>query len=427
MKKEALLSKRDLDLIRNFLVGGVAVGGAAGLATSAVNHLNTLNKEKPSTSDDDDTLYLNMPKQAVIGGGVALAGGVLAGLGSYAAVRKIHQSIKRKRLQEQLDLAQQGYIDSIEGEASHEKGAAGKPMSSLEALASSPIALTLLLGLGSGVMAHKALDKAMPPTRKRLTKGPRRVLLRQPELEEDDPEVKEASYNVDDGIEFLLNLTLGAVKSSSHSDLPDLVYALTNGRAEELNCLSTAHGVTAMLSATKGASLDYCGDKRRALGISFSVKSAEFGPLVQLLTAAEFADNYPVFFKLAGQLSDKESEALAGVISALGAAGRYDVFNGHVSKSDTHLDKEASFNTGSILQSLLAQKDQVAPDEQLTDQQDTEMSTLQGERTEHGSESKDFIDSLLSGSDDERSDVVYSDEEQERSNDVQSTMQTQQA
>jgi hypothetical protein len=419
MIKSAKLSPRDLDLIRNFLIGGAAAGGAAGLATSALNHAQTLTKEQPSSADDDDTLYLNMPrnKQAVIGGGLALAGGSLAALGSYAAVRKIHQAIKKKRLQEQLDLAQRGYVGVVENEADFAKGATqGKPMSLFEALTSSAVAVPLLLALGSGVMTHKALSQAFPSPRKRLTTGPRRVVINK---REDEEPVKAAAYSSDDGMEFLLNLVLGT-KEAHLSELPDLVFALAQGREAELSSLSRAQGVDAMLSMTKGASLLPLDEKLRTMAISYAVKSAEFGPLIKVMAAAEFANAYPVFFKMAGELPRGLAEPLAGLISVLGAAGRADVFEGHL-RANTELEDAPAHKIASILQSVLGQQE--APSEQLTDAQDTDNSG--GEDEDDPTVDKDLIDQILSGADDERDEVITVEPERQQAR--HTTLTTQQA
>ena len=145
IKKAEILDERGRRLIGKYLLGGAAAGTSAALATSLVNYYRTLQREADAASDtskDDDILYLNLrqnptnapkkvkgtqasqeAKTASISGGLAITGGALAGLGSYAAVRKLYQDYKKKRLQEQLDAAQQGFFDVVSQEASAEKRA----------------------------------------------------------------------------------------------------------------------------------------------------------------------------------------------------------------------------------------------------------------------------------------------------------------
>jgi hypothetical protein len=71
------------------------------------NYINTLKQQAPPDSEreDDDTLYLNVGKSAndsagatdLAAGGLALTGGLLSTLGTYALVRKLYQNVKRKQ------------------------------------------------------------------------------------------------------------------------------------------------------------------------------------------------------------------------------------------------------------------------------------------------------------------------------------------
>ena len=428
------LNPRDLNLIRNFLLGGAALGGAAGLGTSFANYLRTLRQEQPKASDDDDVLYLKMPpnkvaaeKSAVLGGGLALAGGTLAAVGSYALARKLYQSMKRKRIQEELDRAQSGYMDAVGAEA--KTASQGKPMGMTEFLTSAPVALPILLGVGSGVLANRALSQAFPSKRKRLKLGPRKVVILRPgetpphpEDEEQDPILKPASYDPDDGMEFLVNTVLGMSKEAN--DLSDLIGALASGRSQEMRQLTTDYDTNVMLDMIKGASAAPVPETSRAMAVSYAVKSAEFGPITRLLAAAEFAHACPVFFKVATHVDEQSAEALTGMLSFLGAAVRRETFIPHV-KAAAMVDATAPQGINpQILELLMTlQKSQMGQglgqmakglmgeqgqsraggshDEQLTDQYDSETSVNQpGDKRDNDSD--DFIDQILSGNEAEQ-------------------------
>lgn len=331
-KSANLISPRDMDLIRKYLLGGAAIGGGAGLVTSLSNHLKTVQREGDDSSKDDDTIYLNLPgqqpiKQAVIGGGLALAGGALATLGSYAAVRKAYQAMKRKRMQAELDEAQNAYLGSVETEGkSASMDASGKPMGMVELLTSAPIAVPILLGLGSGALAHKFLDSSFPARRKRQTLGPRRVVLRtQPPATPDEelPEEMKSASDHTSGAELLVQLVLGNPKQASLSELTDMVAAAATGRCNEME-LAFANSAVIGLELVKGASETPSSLPLYMLGAGYVTKSAMLSPTVRQLAAAEFADMAPTFFKLAGELDEDTAEALMSIMDQVQDAVRHD-------------------------------------------------------------------------------------------------------
>lgn len=344
MKAKAanVLSPRDLDLIRKYLMGGAALGGSAALVTSLNNHVNTLQQEQDNSSKDDDTIYLNLPaKQAVVGGGLALAGGALATLGSYAAVRKAYQAIKRKRLQSELDEAQNVYLDTTAQEG---KSAATKPMGMVEMLTSAPIAVPILLGLGSGALAHKFLDETFPGRKRRQTTGPRRVVLREtpPQKTPEEQAAEEESMKIasdDSGCEFLIHTILGNAKAAAAGDLKDLVSAAAQGRCGELE-LAFDNDPSLAPDLVKGASERSTSLPFNVMATSFLVKSAVIGPSIKLMAAAEYAEMAPTMFKLAGELDQTTADALIGMVNIMGAAVRHDIMSDYIRVPE--FDKEAS-------------------------------------------------------------------------------------
>lgn len=339
MADKPFFNERDSKMIRKMLTGGLALGGSAGLAASLANYIKTLNSERASSSDDDDTMYVTLPptaeKSASLGGGVALAAGGLGTLGSYAAVRKLYQQLKKKRYQQMLDEAQQGYVQELDRDEDPEKqAAAGKSMGMLELLTSLPFAAPLVLGLGSGVVTHKLLDDAYPTKGKdKGVQKPKRVVIRRrgdqplddenkqgPEAQESEKQASfELDYDLDDGAEFLLHLVTSGEKSASQSDLPDLVHALASGRHAELES-AVVNGTDFALETVKGAST---GNKASVssleLAHTLAVKSGHLGSSVKLLAAAEYNDMAGSFVKMARTLPEHTQEALAGIACVYGA------------------------------------------------------------------------------------------------------------
>lgn len=333
-KKASALSPRDLELIRNFLVGGAALGGGVGLTTSLANHLKTLKSEQDDSSKDDDTIYINLPgrqpaaapntKYAVLGGGLALTGGVLATLGSYALVRKAYQAMKRKRMQDELDAAQNGYLGTVatEGETS-KLAAAGKPMGAVEWATSLPIALPILLGLGSGALANKFLDESFPARRKRLTTTPKRVVLRTntpEEKQEEQDEADQIDKYANAGAEMLVNLAIA--KKEASVELKDMVAAAAQGRCAEMELALVNSGADTLFDLVKGASETPVEKPFAIIATAYLCKSAMLSPIVKQLAAAEFADMAPDMFKKASEMDEETSDALAGITCVLSEAIR---------------------------------------------------------------------------------------------------------
>jgi len=445
MADKKIFNSRDSQLIKKMLTGGLAVGGATGLAVSLANYLKTLNAERASTSDDDDVLYVTLPpskdKTASIGGGVALTAGGLGTLASYAAVRKLYQNLKQKRYQALLDQAQLGYIDAVDAEAGDDepKQAAegGKSMGVLEFLTSLPWAAPLVLGLGSGVVAHKLLDDAYPTNKKTETNKlrPKRIVLRSRHgeeikptaVEKDDPEStdaqdkelrgKEASfpitYDLDDGAEFLLHLVTHAEKSAS--DLPDLVHAIASGRHAELES-AALNGMDFALETVKGASASTTSPVARELAHILAVKSAGLGPSVKVLAAAEYSNMASGLVKLASTLPEHIKEALTGIVCTYGVMLRKeasaDILKELQIEDNTSPEQELGvpeLRVPDLLQRAIeqVQQPQQQPDGAISEEaesglsleKDTEESSEGNPGVSPDSEKDDAIDELLSGED----------------------------
>ena len=341
MEKIAL-TPRSKELIKNYLIGGAAIGGSGALLTSLINYINTLKQQVPSDTgkEDDDTLYLNVGKNAnersslsdVGAGGVALTGGLLSTLGTYALVRKLYQNIKRKQLQEELDQAQQSFIENAQQEAQTKNAAsaapAGKPMSLAEFGWSAPTAFALLSAIAAGALTNKALDKTFPRVKKPKDTSPKRIVIRKSPKEDEEEKMaydKVASAEqADDGLEFLMHLCMGS-KSASQSELVDIVHAVAQGRGPDLTNHMLEYGFDSAMDTIKGASEIDITPVRKQFAISYCAKSAALNPVVSLLAAAEYNDMAPKFTKIASLQNEECLDTLLKIAGTIGALNRFEM------------------------------------------------------------------------------------------------------
>lgn len=337
----SILSQRDKDLVSNYLLGGAAAGGSLALATALVNYLRHLKNEKDDSEDDDDTLkiYKQAPQEKVamtLGGPLAITGGLVSAAGTYALVNKLYEALRKKQAQEKLDEAQNIFLESQgykkvdkkkeeEKEETEKSAATGKPMSTSELGVSIPLALPLLMALGSGVVAHKLLNKSFP-TKKKEPQAPKRIeIVDAPEKEKEEESIdKEAGITDTDGFEFLLR-TINMTKSAS-SDVSNLIATTADGRLKDFRKAASVLGFADALDTVKGSAKSISIDPlTEQLAISCIAKSASIGEQAKLLAAAEFADMYPTFFKTAAQLSEKKKNALYKIACILGHAIRSEI------------------------------------------------------------------------------------------------------
>lgn len=356
MQKIAL-NERSLGLIKNYTAGGAALGGSAALLTSLVNYLKMLKSdadEPTDTSNDDDTLYLNMPattptppqsfggrrKMAgaddLLSGGLAMTGGTLATIGSYALIKKVYQNIKRKELQAQLDSAQQSFVGAADQEATQGKmaaiaPAAGAPMGLGQIMYSAPVAFTLLSAIASGALSNVALNKTFPAVKPTQNIAPKKIVIRRKKPADvnqnsipDEEETKTAaSHSEDDGLELVTHLVLNS-KSASASEVSDIVHAVASGRHNEFVNTLLTYGMDTAMSTIKGASMDTLDKTSRVLAVGQCIKSAALRPIFSMLVAAEYNDMAPHFFKIASLQTPEDTEVLVKIASILGAIYRHE-------------------------------------------------------------------------------------------------------
>lgn len=402
MKKIAL-TPRSKELIKNYILGGAALGGSGALLSSLINYINTLKAQTADdeNKEDDDTLYLDVGKQAneasglsdLTAGGLAITGGILSTLGTYALVRKIYQNIKRKQLQEQLDRAQQEFIGGAEEEAMEaQKKAAtgGKAMDLGEFSWSAPVAFSLLSAIAAGALTNAALNKSFPRLTKPKSLAPKRIVIRRKNKEDEEEAENEEEKNAyeklsydqqyDDATEFLVHLCMGS-KSASKSELVDIVHAVAQGRGEEFTTNMLELGFDSAMNTIKGASEISITPQQKQFAIGYCVKSAALSPVIQLLAAAEYNDMAPRFTKIASLQNEACEETLIKVAGLFGSWNRMDMLKNNDIKFVV-TKQASSLNIADILSRInLPEEDQDEEGEDMENEEDlnTEDSIDSGE------------------------------------------------
>ena len=334
-------------IIKNYLIGGAALGGGAALLTSLINYMKHLKSNAEDSSADDDTLYVYkdagvQEKSATWAAtGVGIAGGTAAALGTYALINKLYTMFRAKEAQEELDKAQhvflnaQGYRDindrkkkkadeaqDVEdGEQEKSASDEGRPASLLENVTAAPIALPLLLTLATGIVTNEVL-KSKYPTPKPKVKPPKRIEVVDKPADDQD-EFKSASaqeYMDDDAGEFLLRMALA--QPCRNSDLNNIVKNAAMGGHIGFKDTVMTVGFGPALSMVKGASVQMPDPLAEHLAVCWLNKCARLKHNVRLVAAGEFAEQYPELYKQACNLPEPVKKDLYKIAGILGVAIR---------------------------------------------------------------------------------------------------------
>ena len=355
------LSEADRHILQNYLMGGLAVGGAAGTGVSLVHYLKNLQQASgEDTSEDDDILYLNLPqaqKQAASLGipSAALAGSVLTGLGGYALVRGIYKKFRKQQLQKELDDAQQAYIGMLETEAGAMKSARDRAPTLTETALSVPGAAMLLMALASGVVTHKTLEKNFPRAEAPTRVNPRRVIIRRNKSKvEDSPEeevidlpeedVKMANYK--DALECLTLTVLGDSQRVKKSALADIVGAVSQGRLGEVCDNVNKLGWEGAVELIKGASLPQ-DDALLGMSVRACIENKNISEGFGLIATSEYSDMAPNYVKAASNMNGPMGDALLGIAATMQTAHRKGICD-----LEEGISKEASVNQPGLGEAL---------------------------------------------------------------------------
>jgi hypothetical protein len=416
-------SPRTKHLVKTFAGAGATAGLGVAALTSAMNYIQYLKQKADREKDtgyDDNVMYVDVPldKQAsVIGTGAAAATGITSALAAYMLGRKLYQKVKKKSLQSDLDDAQKVYWDKLVNEPGAVKTAAAvdasrKPVSVPELLTSSPVALTLLAGIASGVVTNKALNHYFPGSkatklgdalgkpkslRVRYTRDGRPIDQENPiaigkpapQEEETTKYASEVDFTTTEedlrqGVVILCDIVLGMAKSASF--LPDLVYAVAEGRISEIEDNVANLGVGTAFDLIKGASDQEITPAARKMSVCLLSKSDVLLPITAQIAAAEYADSCPTYVKVAAELPETDKVALLKIAAAIGASDMHSTLNGVLGDDDEDdaedkepLSDEDGFNEFSphkLMEFLIGKEMQKTPAKQVHGQTTDEIDQM---------------------------------------------------
>lgn len=409
----------DLATIKKYLVGGASLGAGVGLITSYANYLNRLKKRE--NEDDDDTLYVykkaSAESDSYLATPLAIAGGTVSTLATYALVKKLYTKMRLKAAQDDLDRAQHAFLD-VSGYESTTKKPKNKPtaeeapvkvastisgrsLTGTEALLSTPVLVPLLSAIGAGIVTTKVLDKQFPSQIKKV-KGPRRIeVIEKPEDDQEEYEKQASAEDMEvDGIEHLIRTVL--LTKNATSDLSNLVATTAAGGLDDFEKLASVVGFVDALNSVKGASNLDTDPLCEHVAICTLAKKASIREQVAMLAAAEFAEMQSSAYKQAAALDDYSADCLYKAACCFGRATRYELSYelGLRPDSETELSKKAStldgltdFATGTMMSRALklqAIKQLVGSDEKDPSSSD---ATETPEEAEDKVEAGDFSDS----------------------------------
>lgn len=391
IKKADYFTNNDWDLIKTLAKGGAEIGTSAALITSLLNYLGHLKNTK--NEDDDDTLYIKAKEPAAAGpvkaasvdegnsfwaGPVGMTGAVLSTVGAYALIKKLYHKMRREQAQKELDKAQVAFLNAqgYDKVASTDKQAADRGLSGASMLVDSALALPLILALGTGVATNMTLNKHFP-VKKKPVKEPRRIkIVTNDQLAGD--EVKSASFPASDSdaAELIIRSALMAKKAGSdvRNLVGDIILAGTRGIEKAASDL----GFVNALDTVKGRALEDADPVHEQIAISYLAKSASIAPQTQVLAAAEFAENYPFFYKTACSLDQHEQEALYKIACLIGKAIRTDIYNeaGLLDATEKSAGNYPFLMESDVLDEIAADKDRT-PDSEGDSHESTDTSQVE--------------------------------------------------
>jgi len=359
-------------LVTNLLLTGALGGTGIGLIRNVMKHQKLLREQAeayeriqpPVEAEVDEAQAPHVKAAGPIAQGLGASGAIALGLLANHGVDKAYQSIRKRELQKLLADAEEAYAERLLAESDAKKLDLTKKADqwsvSLVKEARAPElsdALQWLLygsiplaALGTGVFAHRMLDKTFSPTpgvgttQIKTENLPAIVKKRQREEEE---AAKAASWLSDDDEAFCHALgTVCAFQKAA--GVRDFVKAVAVGRGPELEEATKQYGFETALTLAKGAGAHQVDGQRFAIGLVRAVKTAAWRPQLMLLTAAEVLGHAPAQVKIAGMLDRDFQEALLGTTILRAKFARLNAFGalaGDAEPLPDGLDKMAAVDS----------------------------------------------------------------------------------
>ncbi len=308
----------DWPTVLRTLAGGGLLGAGVGATTTLLNHLHTLQakaRQSQNPEADDNVVYLNLQpgglhKAAHSNNAATFALSGLGGLaGTYAAynlVREMHQNLRKKQLQKELEQSQQIYLDTLGGRAK----LAGE-FSLMSKGVGSAYLMALLAAMGSGVVTNRILQKQFPPIKDPNRDRPKRIVIRSA-----PPEPAPAPEESPEATEALLRTQLGNSKAAAASGFADLVNFAAMGKCAQIREVLSrpqTHNVALLMRTVAGARRVKTSSVHRNLALSWLAYDPLVSQSIRPLLAAEFYDWGGGLTKLSSYL-DREDRAVGDAL-----------------------------------------------------------------------------------------------------------------
>lgn len=309
----------DFPTLLRMLAGGAAVGAGTGAVTTYLRHLKTLNeraKKHDDTAYDDDVLYLNLPakRAAANSTGTYALGGISGLLGlylGYNAVRSAYQRARKRQMQQELDQAQNVYVDALNQSTSAKQ--AGQFSVGTKLVGGGQMAALLML-LGSAAVTNRILQKQFPPIKNPADTRMRKIVIRQ-RGSEDEPQPLTTGGDPDE-VENLMHKHLENKRASQDSGMADLVAAIANGRGDEIRNNVVTYGVDMALDAVQGASQEKTSAVRNQLAVTYLARDPLLSNAFAPVLASFFYDTAKGACVLARNIPSDCLEELVGLTKA---------------------------------------------------------------------------------------------------------------
>lgn len=366
------LNENDWALVTKYALAGAGLGGGAALLTSLVHYIKNMNRryEEESSDHDDSTLYLRVKpaeKQAAVNdkqqspdrnifvsGPLSITAGALAAMGGWALVNSLYKQVLLNEAQEELDEAQNQYINANgyervkKAEVSERSQSMGLGSNVLSFLLSVPG----LFAIASGVVAYNALNKYFPDKKVPVT-SPRKIKIITSDSKlagdtmgpdyntQGSDSIKMAScVEPSDGVEFLIRSVV--TSNMPDSNIANIVSDVASCGNKGFEKLASTIGFDNALCAVKGQENNYNNNLTEQLAITHLAKSASIGSQIAITAAAEFAEMFPTIFTTASALPEDHKEFFEKIACALGKATRSFIISRELGIDDYTLEKKAS-------------------------------------------------------------------------------------
>ena len=305
------MTDKETNLLLTYLAGGSLLGAGAGAVTSLVRRSR---KDAIDTPKAPGTVYVDengeVKSAGVFTEGVGLGAGTLGAAGAYALTTNFFRQLEKKRLQEELEDAQEEHLKQLAKppvkEASDGTVGGHTPLGWAGNIA---VASPFVLAAISGVLANKALERYFPEGQANVEPEPdadiRRIVR-----------TKKVATMSPESVEHLIRLGMEAEDRIGGIGITNAVKCAAHGNV---------HGMRK--AAAKGLFFEYCDSLAPKLSIPDEHKkqaaivwlSMEDTPaaLLKVASASAILAAFPTSVALYKEASDEDQvEALTALNSA---------------------------------------------------------------------------------------------------------------